>query len=149
MRLLELNKTKLNTHYTLLNTKNMPRFVIQEHHAKKLHYDFRLEMDGVLRSWAVPKVPSKKSDIKRLAIQVDDHDLDYIGFEGEIEEGSYGAGKVKIWDNGMYELESRKENKIVFFLHGKKLDGRYTLLQMKWGKDQWLLFKTKKEEKEQ
>lgn len=123
----------------------MPRFAIQEHHAKKLHYDFRLEMDGVLKSWAVPKAPSKNAAIKRLAIQVDDHDLDYIDFEGEIEEGSYGAGKVKIWDRGMYELESRKEDKIVFFLHGKKLDGRYTLLQMKWGKGQWLLFKTKTE----
>ena len=131
----------------------MPRFVIQEHHARKLHYDFRLEMDGALKSWAVPKVPSKKADLKRLAIQVEDHALDYIDFEGEIEEGSYGAGKVKIWDKGTYDLESRKDNKIVFVLHGKKLDGRYTLLKMKWGpprqrrgKDQWLLFKTKKEE---
>jgi bifunctional non-homologous end joining protein LigD len=125
----------------------MPRFVIQEHHATKLHYDFRLEMDGVLQSWAVPKVPSKKADLKRLAIQVDDHKLSYIDFEGEIEEGSYGAGKVKIWDKGTYDLESRKDSKIVFILHGKKLDGRYTLLKMKWGEDQWLLFKTKKEAK--
>jgi len=125
----------------------MQRFVIQEHHAKKLHYDFRLEMDGVLKSWAVPKVPSKRADLKRLAIRVEDHDLDYIGFEGEIEEGSYGAGKVKIWDKGTYEIETNRDNKIVFHLHGKRLEGRYTLLQMKWGKDQWLLFKTKKEEK--
>ena len=127
----------------------MPRFVIQEHHAKKLHYDFRLEMEGALKSWAVPKVPSKEADLKRLAIQVEDHDLDYIDFEGEIEEGSYGAGTVKIWDKGTYDIESQKENKIVFFLHGKKLKGRYTLLQMKqsasWEKSQWLLFKTKKE----
>ena len=125
----------------------MPRFVIQEHHARKLHYDFRLEMDGVLRSWAVPKVPSKKADLKRLAIQVEDHRLDYIDFEGRIEEGSYGAGVVKIWDKGTYDIESRKDDKIVFFLNGKKLEGRYTLLKMKWGKDQWLLFKTKKETK--
>jgi len=125
----------------------MQRFVIQEHHAKKLHYDFRLEMDGVLKSWAVPKVPSKRADLKRLAIRVEDHDLGYIGFEGDIEEGSYGAGEVKIWDKGTYEIETNRDNKIVFHLHGKRLEGRYTLLQMKWGKDQWLLFKTKKEEK--
>lgn len=125
----------------------MPRFVIQEHRAKKLHYDFRLEMDGVLKSWAVPKLPPKKADLKRLAIQVDDHDLDYINFEGIIEEGSYGAGKVKIWDSGTYDTESRKDDKIVFFVHGRKLSGRYTLLRMKWGLDQWLLFKTKKNTK--
>jgi bifunctional non-homologous end joining protein LigD len=123
----------------------MSRFVIQEHRARKLHYDFRLEMDGVLKSWAIPKAPPKKPDLKRLAIQVEDHDLDYIGFEGEIEEGSYGAGKVKIWDKGSYDIESRKGDKIVFSLHGNKLDGRYTLLKMKWGGNQWLLFKTKKE----
>jgi len=125
----------------------MPRFVVQEHHARKLHFDFRLEMDGVLKSWAVPKAPAKSPAIKRLAIQVEDHGIDYIDFEGEIEEGSYGAGGVRIWDKGTYDIETRKDNKIVFYLHGKKLLGRYTLLQMKWGKDQWLFFKTKKEEK--
>jgi DNA ligase D-like protein (predicted 3'-phosphoesterase) len=123
------------------------RFVIQEHRARKLHYDLRLEMDGALKSWAVPKAPSKRANLKRLAIRVEDHDIDYIGFEGEIEEGAYGAGTVTIWDRGTYELESRKADKIVFHLRGKKLEGRYTLLKMKWGKDQWLLFKTKKEEK--
>lgn len=121
----------------------MPQFVIQEHHARKLHYDFRLEMDGVLKSWAVPKAPAKKAGLRRLAIHVEDHDLSYIDFEGEIEEGSYGAGAVKIWDKGTYEVESRKDNKIVFHLKGKKLKGRYTLLKMGWGPDQWILFKTK------
>jgi len=125
----------------------MPRFVIQKHNARKLHYDFRLEMDGALKSWAVPKVPSKQPDLKRLAIQVEDHDLSYIDFEGEIEEGSYGAGEVEIWDKGTYEIEAKRPEKIVFHLDGKRLKGRYTLLRMKWGKDQWLLFKTKKEEK--
>jgi len=125
----------------------MPRFVIQEHHARKLHYDLRLEMDGILKSWAVPKIPPKKTDLKRLAIQVDDHKLSYIDFEGEIEDGSYGAGEVKIWDDGIYDIESKKDDKIIFFLHGKVLKGRYTLLKMKWGYNQWLLFKTKKEEK--
>ena len=125
----------------------MPRFVIQEHHAKKLHYDFRLEMDGVLKSWAVPKAPAKRHNLKRLAIQVEDHGLESIDFEGDIEEGSYGAGRVNIWDKGTYEIETNRPNKIVFHLHGKKLEGRYTLLQMKRGGDQWLLFKTKREEK--
>jgi len=125
----------------------MPQFVIQEHRSKKLHYDFRLEMEGALKSWAVPKVPPKKPGLKRLAIQVEDHDLDYINFEGEIEEGSYGAGRVKIWDLGTYEIESLKAAKIVFLLRGKKLTGRYTLVKMKWGDNQWLLFKTRKEEK--
>lgn len=125
----------------------MPRFVIKEHHARKLHYDLRLEIDGVLKSWAVPKGPPRQSDLKRLAVQTDDHKLSYIDFEGEIEEGSYGAGEVKIWDDGTYEIESKKEDKIVFILHGKTLKGRYTLLKMKWGHNQWLLFKTKKEEK--
>ncbi len=125
----------------------MPRFVIQEHRARKLHYDFRLEAGGVLRSWAVPKVPPKRALIKRLAVQVEDHDLDYIDFEGNIEEGSYGAGLVKIWDKGTYETETDRNDKIVFRLYGKKLKGRYTLLKMKWGEGQWLLFKTKKEEK--
>lgn len=125
----------------------MARFVIQEHKARKLHYDFRLEMNGVLKSWAVPKAPSKRPNLRRLAIRVEDHDLDYIDFEGEIEEGSYGAGKVRIWDKGTYDIESRKGSKIVFRLHGKRLEGRYTLLKMGWGKDQWILFKTKKEER--
>ena len=126
----------------------MPRFVVQEHHARKLHYDLRLEIDGRLASWAVPKTPSRRRGLRRLAIKVDDHDLGYIDFEGEIDEGSYGAGMVAIWDSGTYEIESQKSDKIVFRLHGKKLEGRYTLLRMKWGEDQWLLFKTKKEEKQ-
>jgi len=124
-------------------------FVVQKHSATRLHYDFRLEMDGVLKSWAVPKEPSSEPDVKRLAIMVDDHDLSYAGFEGEIEEGSYGAGKVEIWDKGIYELESRKteggeDKKFVFVLHGRKLKGRYTLLKFgKAGPKEWLLFKTK------
>ncbi|MDD5427719.1 MAG: DNA polymerase ligase N-terminal domain-containing protein [Candidatus Omnitrophica bacterium] len=124
----------------------MPKFVIQKHNARTLHYDFRLEMDGVLKSWAVPKLPPKKAGLKRLAIEVEDHPLSYSDFEGEIREGSYGAGKVTIWDKGSYDIESRHKTKIVFNLHGKELDGRYTLVRMganKQGKGQWLLFKTK------
>src|SRR3990172_6045233 len=98
----------------------MPRFVIHKHKATHLHFDFRLEMDGVLKSWAVPKGVPEETGIKRLAIAVEDHQLDYIDFEGIIPEGQYGAGTVEIWDNGEYELESREKNKLVFILHGKK-----------------------------
>jgi len=120
------------------------RFVVQEHHATHLHWDFRLEMDGVLKSWAIPKVPPTKIGIKRLAVPVEDHPLDYISFEGVIPEGEYGAGTVKIWDSGTYELESRTPSKIVFRLLGKKMRGRYVLIQTKWGKGvNWLLFQTK------
>ena len=122
----------------------MPKFVIQKHHAKNLHYDFRLEMDGVLKSWAVPKEPSADANVKRLAIQVDDHELDYASFEGKIEEGQYGAGKVKIWDNGSYELIEKSENKILFKLHGKKLKGNWRLVHTKYPPgNQWLLMVSK------
>lgn len=120
------------------------RFVIQEHHATRLHYDFRLEMpeskngdEYVLKSWAVPKNISNKIGVKRLAIQVEDHGVNYIDFEGTIEEGNYGAGEVKIWDKGEYELVSEKYDKkgelkeIVFVLNGKKLKGEYALIKTK------------------
>lgn len=120
-------------------------FVIQKHHARNLHYDLRLEMDGVLKSWAIPKEPPAVEGIKRLAIQVDDHDLDYADFEGTIPEGSYGAGKVEIWDRGTFEPESVKEKKIVFSLSGKKMKGKFVLVKTNFGKYQndWLFFKKK------
>jgi len=117
----------------------MARFVVQEHHARHLHYDFRLERDGVLKSWAVPKGVPEVRGLKRLAIQVEDHDLDYIDFEGEIPEGQYGAGIVKIWDRGTYNIESETEKRLVVALKGKKLRGRYSLVHLKGG--QWLLIK--------
>jgi DNA ligase D-like protein (predicted 3'-phosphoesterase) len=120
-----------------------PFFVVQKHHARSLHYDFRLEMDNVLKSWAVPKEPPTKVGVRRLAIEVEDHDLDYADFEGEIPEGEYGAGKVEIWDKGTYNLLSRKENKIVFELQGEKLKGKYTLVQFSTEKKNWLLFRAK------
>ncbi|MBW2991076.1 3'-phosphoesterase [Candidatus Woesearchaeota archaeon] len=125
-----------------------PIFVVQKHAASHLHWDFRLELDGVLKSWAIPKEPSMDPKVKKLAVQVTDHDLSYASFQGTIEEGHYGAGKVELWDNGTYEMETRKDNKMVFFLHGKKLKGRFTILKFeKAGPKNWLFFKTKEEHK--
>jgi bifunctional non-homologous end joining protein LigD len=119
------------------------RFVVQEHDASHLHWDFRLEMDGVLKSWAVPKKPPTRPGLRRLAVQVEDHPLDYISFEGTIPEGEYGAGTVEIWDAGYFTLESRKPNKLVFELVGGKMKGRYTLVHFTEKPENWLLFKTK------
>ena len=116
------------------------KFVIHKHHASHLHWDFRLEIDGVLKSWAIPKEPPTKKGIKRLAIQVEDHALSYANFQGEIKEG-YGKGTVKIWDKGSYELDSIKPKKIVFHLKGKKMKGKYVLLKTSYGKNSWLLMK--------
>ncbi len=119
------------------------RFVVQKHDATRLHWDFRLEMDGVLKSWAVPKEPPTRPGVRRLAVAVEDHDLEYIDFEGTIPEGEYGAGTVEIWDRGTYELESRKPEKLVFELHGNRMKGRYTLVHFTDKAENWLLFKTK------
>lgn len=116
-----------------------PIFVVQEHHARTLHWDFRLEMDGVLKSWAVPKGPPVKPGVRRLAIQVDDHDMEYADFEGTIEEGEYGAGRVIIWDRGTYRLWKREEGLIDFTLEGNRLKGNYALVR--WKGRQWLLIK--------
>lgn len=122
-----------------------PRFVVHEHHATHLHYDFRLELDGMLKSWAVPKEPPKTAGVKRLAIQVEDHELSYINFQGVIKEG-YGKGTVKIWDRGIFDLVDRKKDKIVFKLYGKKMKGEYVLIRFKIKEEKrtaknWLLFK--------
>ena len=123
-----------------------PIFVVQKHDASHLHYDFRLEMDGVLRSWAIPKEPSNDPKDKRLAIAVEDHDLGYAKFKGTIEEG-YGKGTVEIWDKGTYDMINRKDYKMVFELHGKKLKGSYVLLKFKKaGEKNWLFFKKKEDE---
>lgn len=122
--------------------KNKLRFVVQEHHASHLHFDFRLEMPEsetggklVLKSWAVPKNLSSEVGVKRLAIHVEDHDLEYINFEGNIEEGNYGAGDVKIWDSGTYEMKSIRYSddgeikEMAFSLSGNKLEGEYALIK--------------------
>ncbi|MFA5128714.1 MAG: DNA polymerase ligase N-terminal domain-containing protein [Patescibacteria group bacterium] len=115
------------------------RFVVQEHHARHLHYDFRLEMDGVLKSWAVPKGPPEVAGVKRLAVQVEDHPVEYIDFEGVIPEGQYGAGKVLIWDKGKFILKEKNTKAMKIEMYGEKLKGDYALVKME-GKN-WLLYK--------
>ena len=117
-------------------------YVIQKHKARRLHYDLRLEMDGVLKSWAVPKEPPTEKGVRRLAVQVEDHPLDYANFEGTIPEGEYGAGTVKIWDKGHYILKEKNEDKLVFEIKGNKLRGDYCLVNFK-GRKNWLFFKKK------
>jgi bifunctional non-homologous end joining protein LigD len=137
-----------------------PIFVIQEHHASRLHYDFRLEADGVLKSWAVPKKPTLQISKKRLAVHVEDHPLEYAKFSGEIPQGEYGAGKVKIWDKGTYEnllaakprpetvSEAIKHGHVEVRLDGKRLKGSFALVRMErqGKKDNWLLIKMKESE---
>src|SRR5687767_1995142 len=134
-------------------------FVVQKHAARRLHYDFRLELDGVLKSWAVPKGPSLNPADKRLAVMVEDHPLDYASFEGVIPRGQYGAGQVIVWDAGIYApdeggatFEDRalsekqihdglKKGKLSFTLRGKKLHGSWTLVKSRRSENEWLLIK--------
>ncbi len=121
-------------------------YVIQKHDASNLHYDLRLEFEGALWSWAVPKKPPKEPGTKRLAIKVQDHDLNYADFEGVIPEGQYGAGTVEIWDKGTFEPIDVKDEKIVFEIHGDELKGEYVLLKTDMGdenQENWLFFKKK------
>jgi len=118
-----------------------PRFVVQKHAASHLHYDFRLEMDGVLKSWAVPKGVPEQPGIRRLAVQTEDHPLDYIMFEGVIPDGEYGAGRVEIWDSGTFNLTGIDSKKIEFQLKGGKLTGSYVLVHT--GENNWLMLKKK------
>ena len=131
----------------------LPIFVIQKHHASHLHYDFRLEMEGVLKSWSVPKGPSYDPTIKRLAMMTEDHPYDYAKFEGVIPAGNYGAGNVIIWDNGTWEfiepgddpVKALESGKLTFRMYGKKMFGEWALVKIK-GKygskgNEWLLLK--------
>src|SRR6185437_10859313 len=133
-------------------------YVIQEHHARRLHYDFRLELNGALLSWAVPKGPCLDPSVKRLAVHVEDHPVEYGSFEGEIPPGNYGAGTVIVWDRGTWEpvgslddaARSYASGKLKFRLHGEKLHGGWTLVRSHMrgsgDKEQWLLIKERDEE---
>jgi bifunctional non-homologous end joining protein LigD len=131
-----------------------PVFTIQEHHARRLHWDFRLEADGVLKSWAVTKVPTLSPAVRRLAVRTEDHPLAYADFQGDIPAGQYGAGQVILWDHGTYDnlsgrplSEALEAGKAEFQLHGRKLQGKFALIRMK-GSDKhenWLLLKMKDE----
>jgi bifunctional non-homologous end joining protein LigD len=162
--------TKLGTYNKKRNFKNTPepkggtvgkslsRFVIQRHDATRLHYDFRLELAGVLKSWAVPKGPSMNPADKRLAVMVEDHPVSYIDFEGEIPEGNYGAGTVQIWDKGLFfpvneehekitekqALATLKKGELKILMKGEKLEGEFVLVRLKDEKN-WLLIKHKDE----
>src|SRR2546422_5468206 len=123
-------------------------FVVHMHAARRLHWDLRLEMDGVLQSWAVPKGPSPNRADKRLAVHVEDHPLEYGDFEGIIPEGNYGAGAVIVWDRGRWlpvedPHEGLKKGKLLFELRGYKLHGKWTLVKLKKGEKEWLLIKEK------
>ena len=137
------------------------RFTVQKHAATSLHYDFRLEVDGVLASWAVPKGPSTDPADKRLAMRAEDHPLDYLEFEGVIPKGEYGAGPVIVWDRGVYEnisedrqgrkmelSEAVEKGDVKVFLLGEKIRGAYALVRTKTddrGREQWLLIKKRGE----
>src|SRR5215475_2228847 len=132
--------------------KTEPTFVVQKHAARRLHYDFRLAMDGTLKSWAVPKGPSLNPDDKRLAVQTEDHPLDYANFEGNIPEGSYGAGTVMVWDRGTFQPEGNLDpvkqidrGEIKFTLNGEKLRGSFVLVKLKHSEkgNEWLMIKHK------
>lgn len=135
--------------------RRRPRFVVQQHQARSLHYDFRLEAEGVLKSWAVPKGPPADPADKRLATMTEDHPLEYEDFEGEIPAGEYGAGQVIVWDAGRYENQTTDSGgrpvgladaidggHLSVFLHGSKLRGGYSLTRMRRrGREDWLLVK--------
>lgn len=125
------------------NDLERPAYVIQKHDASKIHWDLRFELDGILKSWALPKEPPRKAGDKRLAVEVVDHPLEYAMFEGRIPEGNYGAGTVKIWDSGTFELVEQQKKKLVVDIGGNKLKGKYCLLHFRPAEKNWLFFKMK------
>ena len=165
---MDLSKYNLKRNFNSTNepkgeikkSKNELIFVVQKHAASHLHYDFRLEMNGVLKSWAIPKGPSMNPEEKRLAIMVENHPYSYKDFEGTIPEGNYGAGNVIVWDNGTYTLADEQKTESIetkfksglqnghlsFILNGKKLKGEFVLVRLKIKqKNAWLLIKKEDE----
>jgi DNA ligase D-like protein (predicted 3'-phosphoesterase) len=136
----EPNGTVRNSHNNI--------FVIQKHQATRLHYDLRLEMNGVLKSWALPKDPPLKPKVKRLAVQTEDHPVDYANFKGVIPKGEYGAGNVEIWDKGTFSIIDKNEKKMIFSIKGEKLAGTYCLIKIgaRTNQKNWLFFKKKENE---
>jgi DNA ligase D-like protein (predicted 3'-phosphoesterase) len=140
---------------TVGTSNEKPIFVIQKHAARRLHYDFRIEHNGVLLSWSVPKGPSMDPSVKRLAVQTEDHPMDYADFEGVIPEGEYGAGKVIVWDKGIFQNISVKNGQFIdldaalekghlsIVVAGEKLKGGFTLVRTGKDQTQWLLIKMK------
>src|SRR3954470_19105910 len=125
-----------------------PIFVVQRHDARRLHYDFRLERDGALASWAVPNGVPLEPGQRHLAVHVEDHPLSYATFEGEIPKGNYGAGTVEIWDTGTYELvEEKRDGGLTVRLHGERLEGTWTLVPARLSGDpkNWLLIRKRDE----
>ncbi|MBV9410823.1 MAG: ATP-dependent DNA ligase [Acidimicrobiia bacterium] len=120
-----------------LPDSDQPRFVVQEHHARAMHWDFRLERGGVLVSWAVPKGIPPDPGVNHLAVQTEDHPMSYIDFAGEIPQGEYGGGTVKVWDHGWYDLEKWDSREVKFTLHGERVHGRYVLIKTR--DKQWLM----------
>lgn len=120
-----------------------PVYVIQEHHASRQHWDLRFEMDAALKSWALPKEPPQKIGEKRLAVSVDDHPIEYALFEGEIPKGNYGAGTVKTWDRGTFDVVESSTKKLVVNIHGARLKGKYCLVHFEPEGKNWLFFKMK------
>src|SRR5713226_1280914 len=147
-----LPKPKLPQLEVRADAEHGDTFVVQKHRATRLHYDFRLAIDGTLKSWAVPKVPSQSHADKRLAVQTEDHPLEYGGFEGKIPEGSYGAGTVMVWDRGTFAVEGAldavqqlQRGEIKFSLNGEKLRGSFVLVKLKRSEkgNEWLMIKHK------
>src|SRR5437773_3895658 len=147
-----LPKPKLPQLEVRLGAEHGDTFVVQKHRATRLHYDFRLAIDGTLKSWAVPKGPSQSHADKRLAVQTEDHPLDYANFEGKIPEGNYGAGTVMVWDRGTFHVEGNldalkqlEKGEIKFSLNGEKLRGSFVLVKLKQSEkgNEWLMIKHK------